>query len=165
MFGPGDSFLNRFAQWLAAIPLVFPLTKPKAVMQPVFVDDVVEAMMRCLHGVAGSRQIYELGGPQRYTLKQIVAFVAMITGRRKIIIGLPDFVSRPLAFAMDFVPGRPFSSDNYRSLSVDSVCSDDGFALLGIKPRSMLGVARQYLGVYEDNARLSRDRAAIGRTS
>jgi NADH dehydrogenase len=78
---------------------------------------------------------------------------------------LPEFVSRPLAFAMDFVPGRPFSSDNYRSLSVDSVCSDDGFALLGIKPRSMLGVARQYLGVYEDNARLSRDRAAIGRTS
>jgi uncharacterized protein YbjT (DUF2867 family) len=164
IFGPGDSFLNRFASMLAAMPLVFPLAKPNALMQPVFVDDVVEAMVRCLHGGASSRQTYELGGPQRYTLREIVAFVAAIKGRRSRIIGLPGIVSRMLAFAMNFVPGRPFSSDNYRSLSIDSVCTDDGFAKLGIKPRSMLGVARQYLGVYEDNAHLSRNRAAIGRS-
>jgi NADH dehydrogenase len=163
IFGPGDSFLNRFASMLGALPLVLPLAKPNAVMQPVFVDDVVEAIVRCMHGLTGRRQILELGGPQRYRLREIVAFVATITGRRRIIVGLPDFISRTLAFAMDFVPGRPFSSDNYRSLSVESVCSDDGFARLGIKPQSMLGIARQYLGVYEDNARLSRDRAAIGR--
>ena len=163
MFGPGDSFLNRFAGMLAAMPLGFPLTKPNAVMQPVFVDDVVEAIVRCLGGRVGTRKIFELGGPQRYTLREIVALVATITGRRRRIVGLPDLISRPLAFAMDFVPGRPFSSDNYRSLSVMSVCTDDGFARLGIKPRSMVGIARQYLGAYEDNARLSRDRAAIGR--
>jgi len=163
IFGPGDSFLNRFAAMLAALPLAFPLTKPNAVMQPVYVDDVVEAIVRCLHGLAGSRKVFELGGPQRYTLREIVALVATITGRRRRIIGLPNFVSRPLAFAMNFVPGRPFSSDNYRSLSIESVCTDDGFARLGIKPRAMPGIARQYLGVYEDNARLSRDRAATGR--
>ncbi len=163
MFGRGDSFLNRFAAMLGALPLVFPLAKPNTVMQPVFVDDVVEAIVRCLHGLAGSRQSFELGGPQRYTLREIVAFVATITGRRRLIIVLPDFVSRLMALAMDFVPGRPFSSDNYRSLSIDSVCTNDGFARLDIKPRSMLGIARQYLGVYEDNARLSRDRSASGR--
>jgi hypothetical protein len=65
---------------------------------------------------------------------------------------------------MNFVPGRPFSSDNYRSLKVDSVCSDDGFARLGIKPQSMVASARQYLGALEDNARLSHNRAAAGRT-
>jgi NADH dehydrogenase len=164
IFGPGDSFLNRFAALLGALPWIFPLAKPNARLQPVFVDDVVEAFVRCLHGGATSRQTYELGGPQRYTLREIVAFVAKITGRRRLIIGLPDGIARLQALVMDFVPGKPFSSDNYRSLTVDSVCRDDGFARLGIKPQSMNGAARLYLGADEDNARLSRDRAAVGRT-
>jgi NADH dehydrogenase len=163
IFGPGDSFLNRFAGLLAALPLVFPLARPDARFQPVFVDDVVEALVRSLHGGAVSRRTLELGGPQVYRLRDIVAFVARIKGLRRWILGLPDFVARLQALAMDFVPGRPFSSDNYRSLTVDSVCTEDGFAVLGIKPRSMEGVARQYLGAFEDNARLSRDRAQTGR--
>ena len=164
MFGPGDSFLNRFARLLASVPLVFPLARPNARFQPVFVDDVVEAMLRCMRGGASSRQTYQLGGPAVYTLREIVRLVAKITGRRRLIVGLPDFVARLQALIMDFVPGRPFSSDNYRSLTVDSVCTEDGFAQLKIKPRSMVASARQYLGELEDNARLSQDRAAAGRS-
>ncbi len=164
IFGPGDSFLNRFASLLATLPFVFPLAKPNAMMQPVFVDDLVAAFVLCLHGGATSRQIYELGGPHRYSLREIVAFVAKITRRRRLIIGLPDFLARLQAAVMDFVPGRPFSTDNYRSLTIDSVCREDGFARLGIKPQSMIGAARLYLGRDEDNARLSRDRAAVGRS-
>src|ERR1700726_1850050 len=142
MFGPGDSFLNRFARLLAAMPWVFPLAKPNARFQPVSVDDVVEALLRCLHGGASSRQTYELGGPQVYSLREIVGLVAKLTGRRRWIVGLPDPVAGLQALAMDFVPGRPFSSDNYRSLTVDSVCTEDGFAKLGIKPQSMVAAAR-----------------------
>jgi uncharacterized protein YbjT (DUF2867 family) len=163
MFGPGDSFLNRFAALLAAIPFIFPLARPNARLQPVFVDDVVNAMLHCLHGGASSRQTYELCGPQVYTLREIVALVAKLTHRRRWIIGLPDFLGSMQAFFMNFVPGRPFSSDNYRSLKVDSVCSEDGFAKLGIKPQSMAGSARLFLGAQEDNARLSQNRAAAGR--
>jgi uncharacterized protein YbjT (DUF2867 family) len=163
MFGPGDSFLNRFAALLAAIPFIFPLARPNARLQPVFVDDVVNAMLHCLHGGASSRQTYELCGPQAYTLREIVALVAKLTHRRRWIIGLPDFLGSMQAFFMNFVPGRPFSSDNYRSLKVDSVCSEDGFAKLGIKPQSMAGSARLFLGAQEDNARLSQNRAAAGR--
>jgi NADH dehydrogenase len=163
MFGPGDSFLNRFAALLRAIPLVFPLARPDARFQPVLVDDVVEALLRCLHGGASSRQTYELGGPKIYTLREIVGLVGKLTGQRRWIVGLPDFAARLQALAMDFVPGRPFSSDNYRSLTVDSVCTGDGFAKLGIKPQSMPASARQYLGAFEDNARLSHNRASAGR--
>jgi NADH dehydrogenase len=163
MFGPGDSFLNRFAGLLAAVPLVFPLARPNARLQPVLVDDVIDAMLRCLHGGASSRQTYELGGPQIYSLREIVALVAALTGRRRWIIGLPDFAARIQARAMDFVPGRPFSTDNYRSLTIDSVCSEDGFAKLGLKPRSMVASARQYLGAFEENAHLSQNRASAGR--
>jgi NADH dehydrogenase len=100
-----------------------------------------------------------LGGPQQFTLREIVQSIARITGSRRWIVGLPDFVARIQALAMDFVPGRPFSSDNYRSLTVDSVCTQDGFAALGIKPQSMDPMIRQFLGVFEDNARLSQCRA------
>jgi len=163
MFGPGDSFLNRFARLLATIPWVLPLAKPNARFQPVFVDDVVEALRRCLHGGSSSRQTYELGGPHTYSLREIVTMVAKLTGRRRWIMGLPDPVAWLQALAMNFVPGRPFSSDNYRSLTVDSVCAQDGFAKLGIKPQSMVASASQYLGALEDNARLSRNRASVGR--
>jgi uncharacterized protein YbjT (DUF2867 family) len=165
MFGPGDSFLNRFAGLLAVIPWILPLARPNARFQPVLVDDVVEAIRSCLHGGTCSRQSYELGGPQIYSLREIVALVAKLIGRRRWILGLPDALGRFQGLIMDFVPGRPFSSDNYRSLTVDSVCSEDGFARLRIKPQSMVASAAQYLGAFEDNARLSHNRAAAGRAN
>ena len=65
MFGPGDSFLNRFAGLLASIPLRLPAGQSRnARFQPVFVDDVIDALLRCLHGGASSRQTYQLGGPR-----------------------------------------------------------------------------------------------------
>jgi uncharacterized protein YbjT (DUF2867 family) len=164
IFGPGDSFLNRFSRLLGAVPGIFPLAKPDARFQPVFVDDVVEAILRSLQGGSTSRQTFELGGPQVYTLREIVEFVAALTGRRRWIIGLPDVVARLQALIMDFVPGRPFSSDNYRSLTVDSVCTENGFARLGLQPQSMLA-SSQYLGAFEDNTRLSQSRALAGRHS
>lgn len=163
MFGPGDSFLNRFAGLLAAIPLAFPLARAKARLQPVFVDDVVDAIVRCLHGGASSRQTYELGGPQIYSLREAVQLVATTTGKRRWIMPLPNFIGWLQGFFMNLVPGRPFSTDNFRSLKVDSVVSEDGLAKLGIKPHSMAASARQYLGSFEDNARLSQNRAAVGR--
>ncbi len=165
IFGPGDALLNRFASLLAAVPLAFPLARPDARFQPVFVDDVIEAFARCLQGGACSRETYELGGPKVYTLREIVGFVAAVTGQKRRIVGLPDFIARLQGLVMNFVPGRPFSSDNYRSLCVDSVCTRDGFALLGIQPHSMDATARLYLGALEDNSRLSRKRMLAGRAA
>ncbi len=158
IFGPGDSFLNRFANLLGSLPIAFPLAKPNARFQPVHVDDVVDAIIHCLNGGATSRKTYQLGGPEIFTLRDIVSLVAKITGHHRLIIGLPDFLARVQALLMDFVPGRPFSSDNYRSLCVDSVCDRDGFAELNIKPQSLEPTARQFLGALENNAQLSQYR-------
>jgi NADH dehydrogenase len=163
IFGPGDSFLNRFAALLATLPLVFPLAKPQARFQPVYVDDVVQAMLICLARGDTAGRTYELGGPKQYSLREIVQWLGTLTGHPRTVIGLPDALARLQAMLMDFVPGRPFSTDNYRSLSVDSVCRNDGFAALGIRPQSMESAAAVYLGAFENNARLSRNRAAAGR--
>ena len=163
IFGPGDSFLNRFAALLAALPGVFPLAMPDAKLQPVHVDDVVEALRRGVDGSAPSGATLDLGGPRVVTLREVVRFVAACTGRRRLILGLPRSVSRLQALLMDFVPGRPFSSDNYRSLTIDSVCAEDGFTRLGLRPRSMEGAAPAFLGARESNARRSRWRRDAGR--
>ena len=162
LFGPGDSFLNRFAGLIANIPLVFPLARAKARFQPVAADDVVAALMACLNGAA-SKQTLQLGGPQIYTLREVVIMVAKMTHHNRWVVGLPDFIGWLQGAVMNFVPGRPFSTDNFNSLKVDSVASEDGFAKLGLKPQSMVAAARQFLGSLEDNARLSLNRAATGR--
>ena len=147
MFGPGDSFLNRFAGLLGAIPLAFPLARPNARFQPVLVDDVIEAMLRCLHGGASSRQTYELGGPQIYTLREIVGLVAKLTGRRRWIIGLPNAVAKTAGAAHGFRAGAALFQrqlsfvDRRQRLPRGRLRANSG-----IKPQSMLASARQYLG-------------------
>lgn len=145
IFGPGDSFLNRFAGLLRLAPGIFPLACPAARFQPVFVGDVVQAFVLALdsHKTFGNR--YELCGPKVYTLHELVAYVAQQIGKRVCIIPLNDAFSYLQATALEFVPGKPFSLDNYHSLQVDSVC-DQGFPdVFGITPASLEAIAPGYL--------------------
>jgi NADH dehydrogenase len=70
------------------------------------------------------------------------------------LIPLPDFVARIQAFVMGFMPGKPFSSDNYKSLTVDGVCREDGCASLGIRPAHMRGIIGGYLVDHSLRSRL-----------
>ena len=137
IFGPGDSFLNRFAGLLRSVPLAFPLAMPGARFAPVHVDDVVEAIIRVLDQPAAFGHTFQLYGPETYTLRELVELVAATMGLRRRVIGLPRSLSRLQAAVMDYVPGKPFSTDNYRSLLTDSVGSSDGLQQLGIKPRAL----------------------------
>lgn len=97
VFGPEDDFLNRFAllaRFLPALPL---FGGGDAKMQPVYVGDVAEAAALALEGCARSGEIYELGGPEVATLREIVEFVCRTTGRHPALVGLPFGVARLLA--------------------------------------------------------------------
>jgi uncharacterized protein YbjT (DUF2867 family) len=146
IFGPGDSFIERFAHLARMMPLVFPLARSVAKFAPVYVGDVAEACARCARSEAAAGKVYELCGPDVYTLREIVEFTVQTIGRKRLVLPLPDFIGRLQALVMDFLPGKPFSTDNYRSLTVDTLCHVDGFGLLGLQPRSMNGLVRQYLG-------------------
>jgi NADH dehydrogenase len=145
IFGPGDSFLNRFAGLLRLTPGVFPLACPQARFQPVYVDDVVRAFVESLDNHKTFGQRYDLCGPKVYTLREIVEYVARLIGRRVCIIGLNDALSYLQATALEFAPGKPFSLDNYRSLKVDSVCEQGFPAVFGITPSSLEQIAPAYL--------------------
>ena len=145
IFGPGDDFVNRFARLLRAIPLGLPLARPGARFAPVWVGDVVAAMQRALTDRATAGEIYELCGPERLTLREIVIRVRDRLGLPRAVVGIPDLAARLQAAVCDFVPGKPFSTDNYRSLLVDSVCKVNGLARLGIKPQPLDAILPKYL--------------------
>ncbi len=149
IFGPGDSFTNRFASLLRFMPGVFPLACPNARFAPVYIYDVVEAFVRALDREDSHQQRYQLCGAREYSLREVVEYLAVVSERRRRIIGLSDRLSRMQAAVMEFVPGKPFSRDNYLSLQIDSTCDADsgepGFQALGITPTPMEKIVPEYL--------------------
>ena len=163
IFGHDDQFLNRFARLLALSPLVFPLACAQARFAPVYVEDVAEAMVRALQNPHTVGQCYELCGPRSYTLRELVAYTAQLGGRRKLIIGLGGALSWLQGLLMEYLPGQPFSRDNYLSTKVDSTCGAPFPALFGIQPRSLESVAPGYLGARDPNTRFNHLRRHAAR--
>ena len=159
IFGVGDGLFCRFAALLQNLP-VMPLARANARFAPVFVGDVVEAFLRCLDNPSTAGETYELYGSEVYSLRQIVELSARQLGLRRWVIPLPDVLGRLQALACDFVPGKPFSSDNFRSLLTDSVGGIDGLHRLGIEPAKVSRMLPLILGHVDDRqTRLARYRA------
>ncbi|WP_025770553.1 complex I NDUFA9 subunit family protein [Thioalkalivibrio sp. HK1] len=164
IFGPGDSFFNRFANLLSLSPLAFPLACADARFAPVWVGDVIEAILRILDDDSTDGHRYELCGPEVQSLRDLVQFTADVTGKRRWIIDIGHRLSRLQGIAMQNLPGKIFTLDNYLSATVPSVCKDSGFAALGIEPCGIESIVPAYLGAREKNARLSRLRSMARRS-
>ena len=146
IFGDDDSFFNRFAGLLKMTPLLFPLACPRARFAPVYVEDVAEAFALSLNDPDTYGQSYNLCGPHEYTLQQLVEYTAECAGLKRTIIPLSDFLSRMQAAVFNYVPGKPFSTDNYLSAKVDSVCNGAGdLPSFGIKPTAIEAAVPRYL--------------------
>jgi len=159
IFGEGDGLFTRFAALLKLAP-VMPLARAGCKFAPVFIGDVVEAYARALADKRTIGEVYELYGPDVFTLADIVRLSARQLGLKRIVLPLPDVLGRLQGLACDFIPGKPFSSDNYRSLLLDSVGGIDGLHRLGILPTRVAEVLPDILGHGEDRqARLDRYRA------
>ncbi|MBM6594008.1 complex I NDUFA9 subunit family protein [Microvirga pudoricolor] len=93
MFGPGDSFFNRFATLARMLP-VLPLAGSDTRFQPVYAGDVAAAIVKAVDGAVPGGRIYEFGGPQVATLRELVEYVLRVTERRRLIVPLPNPVAR-----------------------------------------------------------------------
>lgn len=160
IFGEGDSFFNRFAALMKVAP-VLPLACPDARLQPVWVGDVTDAITAALADRATIGATLVLVGPREYSLRELVTLTACIAGSSCRIVGLPDSLSRLQARIMDFVPGKPFSTDNYLSLQTDNTSEENSLPALGIEPRSVESVLPGMLGVSVRQLRLDGCRKRI----
>lgn len=160
IFGREDSFLNLFASLLRFLPVVF-LARSNARFQPVFVDDVAAAFVQSLEHLDSFGKTYDLCGPQVYTLRQLVEFVGRITGHARPVIGLNDTLSYWQAFAMEWLPVKLLTRDNYYSMKIDSVCRCE--FPFGIRPAALEAVAPAWLALQTPRMRYQRLRNRAGR--
>lgn len=148
IFGPGDSFFNRFACLLYRLPFAFPIACGTARFAPVYVEDVASAMVKSINNPRTYGQRYDLCGPKNYTLKQLLEFTARSIDVKRNIIALGKWLSLLQASLLQFAPGKPMTRDNYRSMQVDSICKDNGETLksvFNITPSSIEAIVPRYL--------------------
>ena len=153
IFGPGDNFYNRFAGMTRLGPVV-PILGGATRLQPVYVDDVALAAVKGATGEAAPG-IYELGGPEILTVRQVVDQVLKSTMRRRGVVNLPFWVAElgaRVLGVLQTVTGGLFTNtilarDQISLLRADNVVSPGarGFAELGIDPVAPEAVIDEYL--------------------
>ncbi|RNF33705.1 complex I NDUFA9 subunit family protein [Paracoccus methylarcula] len=164
LFGTGDSFYNRFAS-LARFGPIMPVIGSRTRMQPAHVDDVALAAVIAAEGQVASG-IYELGGPDMLTVREIVEQVLKVTYRRRLVLNMPFWLARIGAGILDaaqYLTGGLFTNrllngDQLALLRQDNIVGEDarGFAAFGIQPSAPEAVIEDYLwrfrpsGQYDD---------------
>ena len=170
IFGAGDQLLNLFAKLQATFPIM-PLGGADARFQPVWVEDVAQAIIHLLgdraavgaSGGKGEAPVYEACGPEVFTLKQLVQLAGRLSETERPVLSLPSALARLQAVLMEWVPGRPLlSRDNLASMQTDNVSGGvlPGIEKLGITPGALSAIAPAYLQPRETNQLLARRRAA-----
>jgi NADH dehydrogenase len=166
IFGAEDRFLNLFAKLQAVAP-VMPLAGGQARFQPVWVEDVAEAIVCCLDAPHTVGQTIECAGPDVYTLAELVRLAGRWSGHERPVLPLPMAAGRLQALLMEWLPGEPLMSrDNLESMKVPNIAGGSlpGLASLGIAPASLVQVAPGYLGHRDGRANLDALRAIARRS-
>jgi uncharacterized protein YbjT (DUF2867 family) len=152
VFGPEDQFTNRFATLARALPLLPLIGGGETRLQPVFVGDVAAAIADAVEGKTQAGAVYELGGPDVLTLRQVQEYVLKTIERKRLLVPLPFGLAKLQAAVLQFAPGPlKLTPDQVELLRIDNVVSqsakDANLTLqgLGIAPTSLEKVAPSYL--------------------
>jgi NADH dehydrogenase len=165
IFGAGDRFLNLFAQLQATFP-VMPLAGAHARFQPVWVEDVAQAVVASLQQSSSIGQTIECAGPEVLTLADLVRIAGRHGSHQRPVLPLPMAIGRLQAMLMELAPGEPLMSrDNLAAMSVDNVASGQwpDLSVLGIRPASVHTIAPTYLGTQGGRSSLLKARSGLPR--
>lgn len=165
IFGPEDQLFNRFGAMAQISPVLPLIGGGKTRFQPVYVGDVAEAIARAVDGQAKAGTIYELGGPEVVTFKQILSLVRDYTDRRPLLLPVPFWLAKLMAVLTKPLPFRPLTVDQVRLLAVDNVVSEaarhDGRTLAGLSikhPTPIAAVVPGYLERFKPNGQYAHYR-------
>jgi uncharacterized protein YbjT (DUF2867 family) len=151
IFGPEDSFFNRFAAMARISPALPLIGGGETLFQPVFVGDVAAAVDAILAGRAKGGATYELGGPEVRSFEELMRLMLRIIGRKRLLVPLPFALARMQAFFLELLPKPLLTRDQVRQLEVDNVVSEEAereartLRGLGITPTAMETVLPSYL--------------------
>ena len=160
VFGPEDSFFNRFANMARYAPALPLIGGGETKFQPVYVGDVAQAMYAMLQDERWAGKTVELGGPRVYSFKQLMQLICEVTGRRRFLLPVPFGLMRPFAAVAGLAPVPPITVDQLDQLTVDNLVAEDALKLadLGIEPRGVEAVVPTYLARYRRAGKLVETR-------
>jgi NADH dehydrogenase len=149
VFGPEDRFFNRFAA-MAQIAPCMPVISGATRFQPVYVADVADAIIAALHRPEAAGALYELGGPQVWTMRELLAWILRETQRRRMLMEVPMGLARLQAAVLERLPGKLLTRDQLLLLGRDNVVGDGmpGLAELGVLATPVAQVVPAYLKRY-----------------
>ena len=165
MFGPEDTFFNRFASMARTLPALPLIGGGLTRFQPVFAGDVATAIADTVDGKAKPGAIYELGGPDILTFKQLMQFTLATIERRRALVPLPFPIAGLMASVLQFVPGAPLTPDQVEMLRTDNVVSDDAkrtgrtLDAFGVAPDSIAAIVPTYLWRFRKTGQFSSSHA------
>jgi uncharacterized protein YbjT (DUF2867 family) len=151
VFGPEDDFFNKFAaiaRFSPALPLI---GGGHTRFQPVFAGDVASAAVAAIEGRAQDGQIYELGGPEVRSFKELMQFMLAIVERRRLLVPLPFALAKFQAGFLQFMPTPLLTPDQVELLRRDVVVTDAAqserrtLEALGVEPVAMATIVPTYL--------------------
>jgi len=147
MFGRDDAFLNTLVKLLKRLPACPMFGRGLTRLQPVYVEDVAEAIARSLQPTATNPVTYELGGPLVYTYEELLKAVADRLGKKPVLFPVPFPIWHGLARIGEMLPGSPLSRNQVELMEVDTVASTgmSGFDALGIAPQPIEQALEQIL--------------------
>ena len=153
IFGPEDQFFNRFAG-MARMSPVLPLVGADTKFQPVWVEDVAAAAVKGVLGEAAPG-VYELGGPEVRTFRELMQMMLGIIHRRRLTFDIPMPLAKLQGSLLDLgsrltgglLTNRLLTRDQVANLARDNVASPHvrGLKDLGIEPTPMGAVLPDYL--------------------
>jgi NADH dehydrogenase len=151
LFGPEDSFFNRFASIARFSPALPLIGGGHTLFQPIFAGDVAQAVVAAIEGGAQEGAVYELGGPQVRSFKDLMRFLLATIERRRLLIPIPFVLAKAQASLLQLLPRPLLTKDQVEHLRRDNVVSEQGrragrtLAALGIDPVAMASVLPSYL--------------------
>jgi len=162
VFGPEDGFYNRFAAMAQVLP-VMPVIAGATQLQPVYVGDVADAVIAALSLPASAPRIYELGGPDIWTMRQIMEWILHHIARHRHLVEVPAGLARLQASVLERLPGKLLTRDQLLLLQQHNVVSPGmpGLAQLGIAATPADLVVPAYLRRYRPGGRLPGGLAEI----
>lgn len=162
VFGPGDQFFNRFAEMARFSPILPLLGGGRTQFQPIYVDDLAEAVADTVDNKVEHGRIYELGGPEVLTFRQMMEEMLRIIQRKRRFVSIPFATAEQMARIMRYVPNAPLTFDQVKQLQVDNVVSEaaksEGRTLkaFGIRAHSIDAILPTYLIRFRPQGQFTR---------
>ncbi|MSQ37858.1 MAG: NAD-dependent epimerase/dehydratase family protein, partial [Chloroflexi bacterium] len=146
IYGPRDVSLNRFLTFARLLPFV-PLTGDgRQLLAPVFIDDVARLAADALQGDSAARdQVFEIGGPDTLTMREIIRVALRVAGLRRPLLPAPAGLVRLAAWPLQFLPTPPLTPDAVDFINQPAIV--DTAPLLARMPRRLTPLA-EGLGTY-----------------